>query len=204
MGYTTMHRRTEPDTMADTQKSPAKIIIATVIILATVAYLAFSGARDNKSYYVTIRELQGMGDKAYVRHLRVAGNVAPGSIHRVGTNATFDLLEQGRKLSVVYQGSEPPPDTFKDDAQALAVGTYSHDGVFHATELQAKCASKYAPAASHPHHNRHRNPRRPLDLFAGQRLQIKIIKLNPCIERLHSNPLIPAMGANIIPINPHS
>jgi cytochrome c-type biogenesis protein CcmE len=132
--------------MANPQKSPTKIIVATVVILVTVAYLAFSGARDNKSYYVTIGELQGMGDKAYVRHLRVAGNVAPGSIRRVGTNATFDLLEQGRKLSVVYQGSEPPPDTFKDDAQALAVGTYSRDGVFHATELQAKCASKYAPA----------------------------------------------------------
>ncbi|MGD0442533.1 MAG: cytochrome c maturation protein CcmE [Edaphobacter sp.] len=128
------------------QKSPAKIIIATVIVLATVGYLAFTGGRDNKSYYVTIGELQGMGDKAYVRHLRVAGNVAPGSIHRAGANATFDLLEQGRKLSVVYQGAEPPPDTFKDDAQALAVGTYSRDGVFHATELQAKCASKYAPA----------------------------------------------------------
>ena len=127
-------------------KSSVKIIAAAVIILSTVAYLAFTGGRDNKSYYVTISELQGMGDKAYVRHLRVAGNVAPGSIHRSGTNATFDLLEQGRKLSVAYQGSEPPPDTFKDDAQALAVGTYSHDGVFHATELQAKCASKYAPA----------------------------------------------------------
>jgi cytochrome c-type biogenesis protein CcmE len=130
----------------EAQKSPIKIIVATVVILATVGYLAFTGGRDNKSYYVTISELQGMGGKAYVRHLRVAGNVAPGSIHRVGTNATFDLLEQGRKLSVVYQGSEPPPDTFKDDAQALAVGTYGHDGVFHATELQAKCASKYAPA----------------------------------------------------------
>ena len=130
----------------EAQKSPLKIIVATVVILATVGYLAFTGGRDNKSYYVTISELQGMGGKAYVRHLRVAGNVAPGSIHRVGTNATFDLLEQGRKLSVVYQGSEPPPDTFKDDAQALAVGTYGHDGVFHATELQAKCASKYAPA----------------------------------------------------------
>ncbi len=127
-------------------KSSVKIIAAAVIVISTVAYLAFTGGRDNKSYYVTISELQGMGDKAYVRHLRVAGNVAPGSIHRAGTNATFDLLEQGRKLSVVYQGSEPPPDTFKDDAQALAVGTYSHDGVFHATELQAKCASKYAPA----------------------------------------------------------
>jgi cytochrome c-type biogenesis protein CcmE len=131
----------------EARKSPIKFIVATVIILGTIAYLSFSGGRDNKSYYVTISELQGMGNQAYVRHLRVAGNVAPGSIHRVGTNATFDLLEQGRKLSVVYQGSEPPPDTFKDDAQALAVGTYGHDGVFHATELQAKCASKYAPAA---------------------------------------------------------
>ena len=128
------------------RKSPLKIIAATVLILATVGYLAYTGVRDNKSYYVTIGELQGMGSKAYVRHLRVAGNVAPGSIHRVGTYANFELLEQGHRLQVSYQGSEPPPDTFKDDAQALAVGTYGHDGVFHATEIQAKCASKYAPA----------------------------------------------------------
>jgi len=134
----------------ESRKNPIKIILASTIILATVAYLAFTGGRDNKSYYVTIGELHAMGDKAYVRHLRVAGNVAPGSIHRAGTNASFDLLEQGNKLSVVYQGSEPPPDTFKDDSQALAVGTYGHDGVFHATELQAKCASKYAPAPATP------------------------------------------------------
>ncbi len=127
-------------------KSSLKIVVAAVVILGTVAWLAFTGVRDNKSYYVTITELQGMGSKAYTRHLRVAGNVAPGSIHRVGTNADFTLLEQGRILRVDYKGAEPPPDTFKDDAQALAVGTFGHDGVFHATQLQAKCASKYAPA----------------------------------------------------------
>src|SRR5438477_4375208 len=96
------------------QKNPLKIAVATVIILGTVAYLAFTGVRDNKSYYVTIGELQGMGDKAYVRHLRVAGNVAPGSIARSGTNADFTLLEQGKTLRVAYRGAEPPPDTFKD------------------------------------------------------------------------------------------
>jgi cytochrome c-type biogenesis protein CcmE len=128
-------------------KSPVKIIVATVVILSAVAWLTFTGVRDNKSYYVTISELNAMGNKAYARHLRVAGNVAPGSIHRVGTTATFQLLEQGRTLHVSYQGTEPPPDTFKDDAQALAVGTYGKDGVFHATQLQAKCASKYAPSA---------------------------------------------------------
>jgi cytochrome c-type biogenesis protein CcmE len=133
---------------ADDKKSPLKIIVASIIVLATVAYLAITGVRDNKSYYVTIGELRGMGDKAYVRHLRVAGNVAPGSIERSGTNANFTLLEQGKTLRVAYHGTEPPPDTFKDDAQALAIGTFGHDGVFHATQLQAKCASKYAPAAN--------------------------------------------------------
>jgi len=122
-------------------KPPTRIIVATVIILATVSWLAYTGVRDTKSYYVTITELN-----AYTRNLRVAGNVAPGSIQRTGTNMRFSLNEQGRTLNVDYKGSEPPPDTFKDDAQALAVGTYGRDGVFHATQLQAKCASKYAPA----------------------------------------------------------
>jgi cytochrome c-type biogenesis protein CcmE len=132
--------------MANAAPIPKKIIAAVVVIVATVGYLTFTGVQDTKQYYVTIAELTQMGSKAYTRHLRVAGNVAPGSIHRNGTNATFQLLEQGKALTVSYQGMEPPPDTFKDDSQALAVGMYGHDGVFHATQLQAKCASKYAPA----------------------------------------------------------
>ena len=123
-----------------------RIIIATVIILGTIGYLAFTGVEANKSYYVTIQELQGMGSHAYARHLRVAGNVQPGSIERDGAHLQFVLVEQGRKLNVNYAGGDPPPDTFKDNAQALAVGMYGRDGVFHATQIQAKCASKYAPA----------------------------------------------------------
>jgi cytochrome c-type biogenesis protein CcmE len=127
-------------------KNQTKFILAALVIVGTIAWLAISGAADSKSYYVTITELNAMGPKAYTRHLRVAGNVQPGSINHVGTSATFTLVEQGKLLRVNYQGTEPPPDTFKDDAQALAIGTYGKDGVFHATQLQAKCASKYAPA----------------------------------------------------------
>ena len=123
-----------------------RIGLAVVVVLGVIAWLAISGIQSNKSYYVTISELQGMGGKAYTRHLRVAGNVAPGSIERNGTHAQFVLVELGKRLPVQYAGVEPPPDTFKDNAQALAIGTYGRDGVFRATELQAKCASKYAPA----------------------------------------------------------
>ncbi len=128
-------------------KPPIKIVVASLIVVVAVGWLAYTGVRDTKSYYVTITELNAMGKDAYTRNLRVAGNVAPGSIQRAGMDVRFVLNEQGHTLNVSYQGSEPPPDTFKDDSQALAVGTYGRDGVFHATQLQAKCASKYAPAA---------------------------------------------------------
>ena len=134
-----------------------RIGIAVVIILGTIGWLAYSGYGAGKSYYVTIAELGGMGDKAYHNNLRVEGFVKPGSIEQNGTHVDFILNEfeshsakaaTGRELHVSYKGSEPPPDTFKDDSQALAEGTYGRDGVFHATTLQAKCASKYAPG--HP------------------------------------------------------
>ncbi len=124
----------------------AKFFIAGAIVVATVVWLAISASGNAKSYYVTINELNAMGSKAYKVNLRVAGNVQPGSITRFGPNANFTLVEQGKTLRVVYEGAEPPPDPFKDEAQALAIGTYGRDGTFHATQLQAKCASKYAPA----------------------------------------------------------
>src|SRR5512142_3365715 len=98
------------------------------VIVVALAYLAFTGVQQSKSYYVTIKELKKMGDDGYKKRLRVAGNVEPGSIKRHGTHVEFVLVEEGNLLNVEYTGTEAPPDTFKDDAQALAEGTYGHDG----------------------------------------------------------------------------
>jgi cytochrome c-type biogenesis protein CcmE len=118
---------------------------AIVIILLTLSYLAYTGVEESKSYYVTISELRGMGDSAHTKRLRVAGDVVPGSIKRQGTQVEFVLKENDKTLPVIYRGTEAPPDTFKDDSQALVEGEFGQDGVFHAKQLQAKCASKYAP-----------------------------------------------------------
>ena len=137
-----------------TSSNTLRIGIAATVIVGTIVWLAFSGSGANKSYYVTIAELGGMGDKAYHSQLRVEGFVVPGSIEHNGPHVDFVMNEfeshnpkagAGRLLKISYKGSEPPPDTFKDDSQALAEGSYGRDGVFHASVLQAKCASKYAP-----------------------------------------------------------
>ncbi len=137
-----------------------RVGLAVAVIFGTVGWLALTGYDSGKSYYVTIAELSGMGTKAYKNNLRIEGFVQPDSIVRNGPHATFILNEfeshspkagTGRVLKIVYRGLEPPPDTFKADAQALAEGKYGRDGVFYASELQAKCASKYEPAQqNHP------------------------------------------------------
>jgi cytochrome c-type biogenesis protein CcmE len=131
--------------MSDQGRRYVRFGAVIVIIIVALGYLAYTGVQDSKSYYVTIKELNSMGNGAYSKRLRVAGNVQPGSIKRQGTHLEFLLVEQDRTLPVVYSGSEAPPDTFKDNAQALAEGKFGRDGVFHATNIQAKCASKYAP-----------------------------------------------------------
>ena len=131
--------------MSSQIKTYLKFGAATFVILLLLGYLAYTGVQDSKSYYVTISELHKMGNRAYSKRLRVAGNVQPGSIKRTGTHVQFVLVEQDQLLSVDYTGTEAPPDTFKDDSQALADGSFGRDGVFHAKQLQAKCASKYAP-----------------------------------------------------------
>jgi cytochrome c-type biogenesis protein CcmE len=132
--------------MSSTAKKYVSFGAAIAVIVLSLGYLAYTGVQESKSYYVTISELNKMGPEAYTKRLRVAGNVQPGSIKRHGTHLEFVLLENEQQLRVEYNGDEAPPDTFKDDSQALAGGKFGRDGVFHANSLQAKCASKYAPA----------------------------------------------------------
>lgn len=120
-----------------------KFGILTALVVGSLAWLAAGGIKDTKTYYKTIPELQAMGPAAQGQRLRVGGDVAPGSIKKGDSSVTFTLHQGGKTLNVVYSGADPLPDTFRDNAQALADGRLGPDGVFEANKIQAKCASKY-------------------------------------------------------------
>lgn len=120
-----------------------RVTLGIVVILAALIYFGFSGFQEGKAYYKTIGELQEMGDDAFEKRIRVAGIVSGNSIKREGTKLTFQLEQEGLTLAVLYTGTSPLPDTFKDGAEALCDGTYQADGSFEAHSIQAKCASKY-------------------------------------------------------------
>lgn len=124
-------------------KGKTKFILGPVIILAVLTWLGLSGYQESKTYYVTLPELRAQEADAYAMRLRVAANVLPGSIHRQEGRVVFTLYQEDHRLSVVYTGTEPLPDTLVDDAQAVVTGRYTRENLFQAQQVQAKCASKY-------------------------------------------------------------
>jgi len=127
-------------------KKQAKFGIGIGVILVSLAFLAWLGYGESKTYYHTIAELQTLHGSALSHRIRVAGTVAPGSIRRMTGRVDFVLEGEGKSLPVSYVGNDPLPDTFVDKAQALVEGRPASDGRFVAEVVQAKCASKYEAA----------------------------------------------------------
>jgi len=136
-------------------KKQVKFGVGIGIILVTLAWLGWVGARESKSYYHTITELSTLKGTEARQRMRVGGNLRPGSIVRLPGRVDFVLEAEGKTLPVSYVGSDPLPDTFVDGSQALVEGHRMPDGRFVAEKVQAKCASKYeaAPGQEKPRYN---------------------------------------------------
>jgi cytochrome c-type biogenesis protein CcmE len=130
----------------------AKFGVGIGVIVVSMAFLAWLGYGESKTYYHTIAEYQSLQGSARNHRMRLAGTVEPGSIKHLPGRIDFVLEEQGKTLPVSYVGTDPLPDTFVDKSQALVEGRPSGDGKFVAEHVQAKCASKYesAPGGDKP------------------------------------------------------
>jgi len=122
-----------------------KFAVLIAIIVGSLLWLATASVTGSKTYYVTIPELRKLGTEASSRRVRVGGDIQKASIVRGAGVVRFNLIQDTMVLPVEYVGRDPLPDTFKEGAQALAGGRLESNGVFRAEEVQAKCASKYAP-----------------------------------------------------------
>lgn len=116
------------------------------VIVVCLGALAWLGYGESKTYYHTIAELQTLQGMDRAHRIRVGGTVQAGSIQRFSGRVDFVLEGEGKSVSVSYVGTEPLPDTFKDNSQALVEGSLAKNGSFVAEHVQAKCASKYDAA----------------------------------------------------------
>lgn len=125
-------------------------VLGMLAAAAVVAWIAISSF-DSQIYYYTVAEAAPRAETLQGDQFRLKGNVRPGShLVREGTldDHRFTLVEGTSAMTVVYDG--PLPDTFSDDAEVVALGRVNEDGIFVASEITAKCPSRYegnAPTA---------------------------------------------------------
>ena len=120
-----------------------KYIIGGVIVLAALIYLLVIIIGGSTSYYLSVSEFRDRIDEFKNSNLRIAGNIAEGSIewNAEDLELRFTIAEGGQTLPVIYNGSQP--NGFKAGSNLLVEGKYNSDGTFHASQLIMKCSSKY-------------------------------------------------------------
>jgi cytochrome c-type biogenesis protein CcmE len=124
----------------------AKIGATSLVLLTAFGVLLYTTMGESMQYYKYVDEVMVQPEAWHGKRLQVHGYVVPGSrmVKRESLDYTFDLHRNGKTIRAYYSGIVP--DTFKDDAEVVLTGELKPDGSFHATEMTAKCPSKYEEA----------------------------------------------------------
>jgi len=130
-------------------KPRTKFLIGGALVFSVAGYLMASSINDTGMYYMTPTELAAKlrADPSFVNAgVKVGARVVPGSVQRAagGKEYAFRVTDGSHTFPVVYRGIAP--DTFTDSVDVVVSGRMGTDGTFQATELLAKCASRYENA----------------------------------------------------------
>lgn len=110
------------------------------VVAACVGYLVYSASGGTAEYYVTVSELQSHPTAGDVR---VAG-VVQADVQRTdgGLHVQFTEKDGTASVPVDYRGTLP--DIFRPGITVVAEGKMGADGVFHASNVLAKCPSRFS------------------------------------------------------------
>ena len=124
-----------------------KIGLTALVLVTAFGALLFTTLQDNLQYYKYVDEVAAAPHEWQGKTLQVHGYVVAGSIGKVADSLDyrFDLQRNGKVMTAYYTGVVP--DSFKDDAEVVLTGQFRDSGgEFTATDMTAKCPSKYEEA----------------------------------------------------------
>ena len=127
----------------------AKVGITVLVLATAFGVLLYTSLGESMQFYKYTDEVMANPAEWQGKNLQVHGYVVPNSIAmKPGTlEYRFDMQRNGKVMRAFYTGIVP--DTFKNDSEVVLTGRLTPDG-FHATEMTAKCPSKYDAAPANP------------------------------------------------------
>jgi len=130
-------------------KAGHKFLLGAAVIVASVVALIAQGVKETGVYFLTPAELSAktVADPTFVENVgfKVGAKVVPGSVRRDPNARTIDFkVSDGIKTyPVTYHGLVPDTFTDANDIEVVVEGRLGRDGVIQATDVLAKCGSRY-------------------------------------------------------------
>ena len=130
-------------------KAGYKFILGAGLIVASVALLIAQGVKETGVYFLTPAELAAKTavDSTFVENVgfKVGAMVVPGSVRRDpgGRQIDFSVSDGVKTYPVTYHGLVPDTFTDANDIEVVVEGRLGRDGVIRATDVLAKCGSRY-------------------------------------------------------------
>jgi len=126
-----------------------RFMVGLVGVATVVTYLIWTGISETMVYYVTPVELLARVEADPTFHnvgVKVGAKAVPGTYSSAEGELLHvftvrDLVDESSTFVVEFR--DPLPDTFTDDIEVVLEGHLREDGVFVATTLLTKCASRY-------------------------------------------------------------
>ena len=125
------------------------IIVAAVVVLA-LTFMIWMAFGENTRYFLTVSEFNNKTEIHDGQMVRVSGMLVEGTFERVekSTLSNFQITDKegaasgSAMLAAQYEGVLPDL-FFNPHSEIILEGSYSSEGVFHASEILVKCPSKY-------------------------------------------------------------
>jgi cytochrome c-type biogenesis protein CcmE len=132
-------------------KAGHKFLLGAALIVGSVGFLIAEGVRETGVYFLTPSELAAKttaDSSFYDVGLKMGAKVVPGSIRRDARNrqVDFEVSDGVKSYPVTYRGLVPDTFTDANDIEVIVEGRLGRDGIFRATEVLAKCGSRYEAA----------------------------------------------------------
>lgn len=124
----------------------ARIGITSLVLVLAFAGLLYSTMGESLEYYKKVDEVMVNPAEWQGKALQLHGYAKGVSRKPDSLDYRFDIESNGKIVRAYYSGVTP--DTFKEDSEVVVKGRLADDNTFHATEIIAKCPSKYEPGAA--------------------------------------------------------
>src|SRR4051812_43021457 len=123
-----------------------KFALGAALIVGSVGYLMASGIKQTGQYFLTPGELSrkiAVDPSFYNVGMKVGAHVVRGTVSKDIASQTlrFQITDGAATYPVTFHGL--PPDTFTDSVEVVVEGRLKQDGVIYATNVLAKCGSRY-------------------------------------------------------------